>query len=59
MYAVVIFVLSVVIAAKICKIINRNTIGTTGAYIIRGFVVWVIVFFALLYIWAKLTGQGV
>ena len=39
---IIIFILSLVIAAVICKIINQNTIGTTGAYVKRYIIVWFI-----------------
>lgn len=58
MWAVIITILSIVIAVGICKVINRNTIGTTGAYIKRGFTVWVITWFVLLWIWGKITGAA-
>ncbi len=44
---IVILILSAIIAALICKIINRNTIGTTGAYAKRYFIVFVVVMFLL------------
>lgn len=40
---VIIFILSFIIAYKLCKIINRNTIGTFSAYLARGIFVWAIV----------------
>ena len=43
----VVFVLSIVLTCIICPIINRNTIGTTGAYVKRAFIVWIVCFFAL------------
>lgn len=52
----IILILSIVIAASICKVINQNTFGTTGAYVKRFFIVWLIVFFILMAIAGKLTG---
>lgn len=43
----VVFVLSIVLTCIICSIINKNTIGTTGAYVKRALIVWVVCFFAL------------
>ena len=40
---IVIVILSFIIASKICKVINQNTIGTTTAYVVRVMVVWAIV----------------
>lgn len=57
MWVVIILILSIVITSGICKVINQNTIGTTGAYLKRAFIVWVITFFALLWIWGKITGM--
>ena len=56
--AIIILIVSIVITSKICNVINRNTIGTTGAYAKRGFIVFVIVFFALLWIYGNITGYG-
>lgn len=42
------FVISVVLTAIVCKVINRNTIGSTGAYAKRTFTVWVVILFILL-----------
>ena len=41
--AIVILILSVIISNKICKVINRNTIGTITAYLTRAIVVWAMV----------------
>ena len=41
--AIVLFIISIIITAKICKIIFRNTIGTSMAYMTRAFIVWVFV----------------
>lgn len=41
-------VLSIIATYFICKILNRNTVGTLGAYAKRAFVVWVVCFFILL-----------
>lgn len=41
--AVIIVILSFIISYKICKVINRNTIGTTHAYLSRAIFVWAIV----------------
>lgn len=57
MWAVIILILSIVIAVKICNVMNRNTIGTTGAYLLRGFIVWGITYYTLLWIWGKITGM--
>lgn len=58
MYALVILIISIIVTVKICKIVNQNTIGTTQAYFVRGFVIWAIVFMVLVWIWAKITGQA-
>lgn len=42
------FIISVILTSMICKVINRNTIGTTGAYAKRTFTVWVVCLFILL-----------
>lgn len=42
-----IIILSIVITIAICNKINRNTVGTTMAYIKRAFVVWILVIAAL------------
>lgn len=47
MIYVIIFIISIIITAKILNVINRNTFGTTGAYMRRRFIVWVIVFMIL------------
>ena len=39
----VIFILSLIIAGVICHLMNRNSIGTTYAYIKRFVIVWMIV----------------
>ena len=44
---VIIFIISIIITAKILNVINKNTFGTTGAYVRRAFLVWVIVFLIL------------
>ena len=41
--AMVILILSFIISYKICKFINRNTIGTIMIYWVRAIVVWAIV----------------
>ena len=41
--AIVIVILSFFIAYKICKVLNRNTIGTRTAYLGRAIFVWAIV----------------
>jgi hypothetical protein len=46
--AIIVIVLSVIITVLISGVINKNTIGTTGAYAKRGFITWVIVFFILI-----------
>ena len=43
----VVFVVSLVLAAIICKIINRNSFGTIGAYVKRFIIVWSITFVIL------------
>lgn len=58
MYALVIMVISIILTVKICKIVNRNTIGTTQAYFVRGIVIWAVIFLVLTWIWAKITGQA-
>ena len=35
MLEVIVLIISIVISAAICKIINRNTIGTTSSYVKR------------------------
>lgn len=54
--AVIVFILSIIITAKICSIMNRNTIGTTRAYITRGLVVFLVTFCILAAIVGSLTG---
>jgi len=39
---IVLFILSVIISGAICKVLNKNTIGTVGAYVKRYIVVWLI-----------------
>lgn len=56
MWSVIILILSIIIAIVISGKLNENTIGTTGAYLKRGFIVWVITYFVLLWIWGKITG---
>ncbi len=56
MLEVIMFILSIVITVKICKVINKNTIGTTKAYFKKGVMVWAIVFFVLVWIWGKIRG---
>ena len=36
------FILSIIITIVVCSVINRNTIGTLGAYATRAFIVWII-----------------
>ena len=43
-FGIVLVVVSLFITAKICEFINRNTVGTTWAYIRRFVVVFIIVF---------------
>ena len=50
----IIFIASFVIAAVICNVINKNTIGTTGAYVKRYIVVWFITLMVLLAIFGVL-----
>ena len=57
MWAVIILILSIIIAIMITGKLNENTIGTTGAYLKRGFVVWVITYFALYGYGGRLPGQ--
>jgi len=47
MIYVIILIISIIITVIILNVINKNTFGTTGAYIRRAFLVWVIVFFIL------------
>lgn len=54
MAGIVILVLSLIITVKVCKKINQNTIGTTQAYLKRGFTVYIIVFFILIAIANKM-----
>lgn len=58
MYALIIMVISIILTVKICKIVNRNTIGTTKAYFVRAIVIWAVIFLVLTWIWAKITGQA-
>lgn len=41
--AVILFIISIFITSKICKVLFRNTIGTGMAYASRTFVVFIIV----------------
>lgn len=41
--AVLVVILSIFLTYKVCKVLFRNTIGTTMAYISRAFIVWMIV----------------
>ena len=43
MWGIIYFVATIFITWRICKVMNRNTVGTTFAYITRFFIVWVIV----------------
>lgn len=43
MAEIIIVIVSIFITAWICKRVFRNTIGTTKAYVVRVFVIWVIV----------------
>lgn len=47
MLGIIIVIISIVITAAICKLINRNTIGTTSAYAKRFFCVWCVVILLL------------
>ena len=51
---IIILILSIIVAAYICKIINRNTIGTTWAYVRRFIIVWVIV---MILLWGIFIGS--
>lgn len=51
--AVVILIVSIFLASKVLKVINRGTIGTTQGYIVRAFTVWVLIWFLL----TRLTSQ--
>ena len=46
-FGIVLVVVSLFITAKICEFLNRNTVGTTWAYIRRFVVVFIIVFAVL------------
>lgn len=46
-FVIVLVVVSLFITAKICEFLNRNTVGTTWAYIRRFVVVFIIVFAVL------------
>lgn len=46
-FVIVLIVVSLFITAKICEFLNRNTVGTTWAYIRRFVVVFIIVFAVL------------
>ena len=41
------FILSLIMTYVICKVLNKNTIGTTQAYAKRAFTVWVVSVFIL------------
>ncbi len=51
--AIVVLILSIVITVLIGNVAFKNTIGTTGAYVKRYFVIWVITFILL----ATLVGK--
>jgi hypothetical protein len=40
-------VIALVLTIVICNVINKNTIGTTGAYAKRAIIVWIVCFIAL------------
>lgn len=40
-------VIALVLTIVICNVINKNTIGTTGAYAKRAITVWIVCFIAL------------
>ena len=40
---IILFIISIIITTKICRILFRNTIGTSMAYMTRAFIVWIIV----------------
>ncbi len=42
-FIIILFIISLIITSKICKIIFRNTIGTGMAYMTRAFIVWMFV----------------
>lgn len=50
----VVFILSVFFTSKVCKRINRNTIGTTKAYIFRAWIAFIFVFGAVSFVFAAL-----
>ena len=52
----VILVVSLVLAAIICSVINRNTVGTTGAYVRRFFIVFIVVAFVLMIVFSGPLG---
>ena len=43
MVEIILVIVSIFITVWICKRVFRNTIGTTKAYVVRVFVIWVIV----------------
>lgn len=43
MWSLIVLFLSIYLTYKVCRILFRNTIGTTMAYATRAFVVWMIV----------------
>lgn len=51
---IIILVLSVFLTAKIVKVFYANTIGTTNAYIVRGFLIWLFVLVALMAIFGAI-----
>lgn len=55
MWAIIYLIATVFITWRICKAMNKNTVGTTYAYVTRFFIVWVIVAAVLAVIFNKLS----
>lgn len=54
MIIIIILALSVFITVKIVKAMYANTIGTTGAYILRGWLIWIFVLLALIVVFGMI-----
>lgn len=51
---IIILILSVYLTVKIVKALYANTIGTTRAYIVRGWLIWIFVLVALMAIFGMI-----
>lgn len=51
----IILIFSIYLTIKIMKIVYSNTMGTRYAYLLRGYLIWVIVLFILSALLRRLT----